>query len=57
MTSISESTHDLPRYSIFAADCPAEAGRDILLRLLAMAASATVAVAVMALAVAHFASA
>ena len=57
MTSISESTHDLPRYSIFAADCPAEVGRAIVLRLLAMAASATVAVAIMAFAMAHFAGA
>jgi hypothetical protein len=57
MTSISESTHDLPRYSIFAADCPPELGRTIVLRLLAMAASATVALAAMALAFAHFASA
>ena len=57
MTSISESTHDLPRYSIFAADCPPELGRAIVLRLLAMAASATVALAAMTLAFAHFASA
>jgi hypothetical protein len=57
MTSISDSTRDPSRYSIFAADCPAEIGRAILLRLLAMAASATVALAVMALAIVHFASA
>jgi len=61
MTSIShyprasaQSTRELPRYSIFAADCPAEARRAILLRLLVMAASSTVTMAGMAMVVAHF---
>lgn len=59
MASISDHPHVAGRqhYSVFAADCPADLARAILLRLLVMAASATVSVAVMAMIVAHFARA